>query len=558
MLSDMMILRGEDWKEVYRAVNRLLSRRVPVYWVMNSGGVPPGTFLIAADRLGELAGLPGVDHARLAEGGGERLVSLSRPRIGVYGGGGAPYHHAALLAELGFEIDFVNDVDIRQGVLDACDALLVPGGGWRAMFGQLQPLGGDGIARIAEFVRRGGLYLGSCAGSYDVAITPANFLEDCPIQVGLQMVNALIWNRGDEWGGIRSPGIGVLKVKNSRPDHPVMFGLPDEFEIVHYNGPMFEPAARSVENASAVVELCRFSGVTERFTPAERFVTGGPTDTLLVEQGIEAGTSCGIAGEYGRGLVVVFGSHPEFGQDLTMTHWSDPARLFANAVFYQSARRQAWRLPSDRPRLADHGTTVPMPVRMDDLVASLAGGVRTLLCDVRELRLALLGEPRWLTADYSMSMFGMDPLPIWNETLEECEQRLAATVDNLDSLRGLHEETRSRLNSSHSRELAASLATNEVWMLFRRPDEWEQDGGFQGLEELICHARELIRQARARLDDVLPPPTGQGYSFLFENPYHLAVGSYLAASGFIASLFQLTRTMLAQLTFSLQAGDKQD
>src|SRR3712207_8091190 len=39
---------------------------------------------------------------------------------------------------------FLSDAEIRAGELDEVDVLVVPGGGFRAMHGQLEPLGEEG------------------------------------------------------------------------------------------------------------------------------------------------------------------------------------------------------------------------------------------------------------------------------------------------------------------------------------------------------------------------------------------------------------------------------
>jgi hypothetical protein len=165
-------------------------------------------------------------------------LPLKPLRIAMYGGGGAPFNHARVFAELGFFVDFISPQEIRHGALSEFDVIGMPGGGGLAMKGQLDPLGEQGCQIITEFVQNGGLYLGSCAGAFDAAIVTESFLAVCPQQRQLQMVNALIWNRNDtEWIGLNSPGVGVLESRNLRPDHPVMFGLPERFRITHYNGP---------------------------------------------------------------------------------------------------------------------------------------------------------------------------------------------------------------------------------------------------------------------------------------------------------------------------------
>src|SRR5208337_4437097 len=52
--------------------------------------------------------------------------------------------------------------DIKKGILDGCAVLFVPGG-WAS--NKIKTLGPDGIAKIKEFVRSGGNYLGFCGGA---------------------------------------------------------------------------------------------------------------------------------------------------------------------------------------------------------------------------------------------------------------------------------------------------------------------------------------------------------------------------------------------------------
>ena len=142
----------------------------------------------------------------------------------------------------------------------------MPGGGYRAMQGQLDPLGREGLRTIADYVRGGGLYVGCCAGSYSAAIAAPSFVATCPIQPELSLLDANVWNADDStFVGLRSPGIGVLRSRTVASGHPVMAGMPERFEIVHYNGPLFHGIA-----PLAVVEAAG-----ERFTPAEHFLPAG-------------------------------------------------------------------------------------------------------------------------------------------------------------------------------------------------------------------------------------------------------------------------------------------
>src|SRR5919206_2653535 len=114
-------------------------------------------------------------------------------RIAVYGAGGAPFHHAAVLRKAGHRVDFVFPCDILGGALAGFDVFVMPGGGYRAMFGQLEPLGTEGTRAITEYVCSGGMYLGSCAGSYSAATVSPSFIELCPAQAEMRLLDATVF-----------------------------------------------------------------------------------------------------------------------------------------------------------------------------------------------------------------------------------------------------------------------------------------------------------------------------------------------------------------------------
>ena len=60
----------------------------------------------------------------------------------------------------------VDESFIKSGGLMDCSALIIPGG-YTATY--VSTLGEDGFREIKEFVKRGGLYIGICAGAYIAA-----------------------------------------------------------------------------------------------------------------------------------------------------------------------------------------------------------------------------------------------------------------------------------------------------------------------------------------------------------------------------------------------------
>jgi hypothetical protein len=533
-LAVAIIPNAERWVPAFKLVNRLLRQGRAVF-IVREGAFPRGTFVVPN-------GLPFIPEEveTLPVSPRDRFLAapLSAVRVGLYGGGGAPFNHAGILAACGFQVEFLSDASVRAGKLAEIDVFLMPGGGTRAMWGQLEPLGEAGCREIAGFVRRGGMYIGCCAGSYDCIVNTGEFIESCSLQRGLQLLNARPWpgQSGAGFLGIQSPGVGVVKIRNRRPDHPVMYGVADELEIVHYNGPILDPLSeRAVDGASGAVGLAEFTGSTERFTPAEAFAGPIPSGTVTyLDQAVAAGRYAVAAGEYGIGRVVAFGSHPEFGFDLPMVEWSDPARMFVNAVMWQASARTGAGL---REVVRDAAISSFPP-------ASSLEEVRVAIGELRKevdllARFPVDPSPMWLEPDYAMSVFGLGPVEIWTQTLEDL-------VRFSDELNDIAESLTGRLGVAEP-----SAATNafidrlDRWILDERPAEWEQDGGYQGVRSLLRSATAMCRSAREKWDIRLGPPDGP-YGHLFDNPYHLVAGSYLAAIGCVGGAIQLMRGLASE------------
>ena len=418
-------------------------------------------------------------------------------RIALYGAGGSPFHHAAVFARAGHDVEFVFPSDIRDGALAAFDAFVMPGGGYRAMFGQIEPLGTDGAAAIKRYVQDGGMYIGCCAGSYDAAKTAPSFVALCPAQPEMCLLDATVWNEEGENWGLRSPGVGVLRARTAAADHPVMVGMPETFEIAHYNGPLF----------SGAQALARVAAPTDRFTPAERFL--GPADgPTLVEQAAEAGIANVVAGALGEGRVVLFGSHPEFGFSLTMEDEQEPTRMLRNAIDWQlaecgAAERGEILLFTDR---AQGDEADGAPARVVELVDRLCD--RTAAVRARGL------GPKWLSPAYAMSYYGRSPSEIWQASLDSIE-RLGAEVER-------------RAPEVDPRALT-----------FRPPAEWQLDGGYHGVVALLEQSVELLGQALETWDFDPGEPSDDPYEHMSTNPYHLVAGSYLAAVGRVTAAMLL-------------------
>jgi glutamine amidotransferase-like uncharacterized protein len=416
---------------------------------------------------------------------------MSRARIALYGAGGSPYHHAAVFARGGHEVDFVLPADILAGALDGFDAFVMPGGGYRAMLGQIEPLGAGGARALRAYVEGGGMYIGCCAGSYDAATVPEVFLAACPAQAEMCLLEARVWNDGggEEWGGLRSPGVGVLAAETVAAEHPVMAGMPARFEIAHYNGPLFTGAQA----------LARVVGRTDRFTPWEHML-GDTSEHALIDDA--AGVANIVAGPCGDGRVVLFGSHPEFGFGVAMEDEQPPARMLLNAI--------AWQLdenPRERPRtLAQRGEDGD-----PEQVADLATSLRERTAALRERGTGA----KWLAPAYAMSTFGRSGVEIWTLSL-----------DAIDRLAGA---------------AAARAGAVEPRVLGFRSDEGF-DGGYHGVIALLEQSLDLLDRALAEWGFDPGEPGGNPYRHMLDSPYHHVAGSYLAAVGRVGAAALLCQT----------------
>ena len=90
-----------------------------------------------------------------------------QPSIAVYTGEGAS-HSWTWFADI-FErrhismVAFLDEADIVSGALDSVDVLFVSGGD---TFAIAAALGSQGAQALERFIKRGGMYIGACAGAY--------------------------------------------------------------------------------------------------------------------------------------------------------------------------------------------------------------------------------------------------------------------------------------------------------------------------------------------------------------------------------------------------------
>lgn len=559
----------DNWQQCYQYINFLMNEGVSVLWatepfsgIAASGELllDRGTFLIP-DTSASSANIITMAQQRfnivptaLKSVEGFAGLTLKPIRIAMYGGGGAPFNHARIFAEIGFFVDFISPQEIKQGKLSEFDLFGMPGGGGIAMQGQLDPLGDVGCQKIREFVQAGGMYLGSCAGAFDAAIVSDSFTAVCPQQKHMQLINSLVWNRhGAEWVGLNSPGVGVLESRNVQPDHPVMFGIPEKFQITHYNGPFFELQQGTLSDASDSIGLSTVEGFTDDYTPSEYFLRFGEYDSvsqesMLVKQAAEQSRFNIIAGLNHLGRVVLFGSHPEFGYNLAMDRWGLPARMLANAAFWQSGH-----IKESRPLHRKNGQGIPHSYPLGAGLKRIAQACEQVMQSLHELRQLEIDDSTWLADNHAMSTFGLSGEDIWKQnmaTFDDVHQNMQTTLNQAEIAVNQAVLTIENLNNSKQADrimlLNDTLLGLEDAIHYRTPKEWNQDFGYEGILQMLERTESMLKTAYRNVNMTFEPSQNP-YAHFDSSPYQLVVGSYLAAVGVYANCWFLLQVHLLRL-----------
>jgi len=415
----------------------------------------------------------------LQPGAQEHVRSL---RVAVYASGGAPAHHLALVALWGGQPNVIHAEGIANGTLTDYDAVIFPGGGLRAMTGQLEPLGKRGAEALRRWVAAGGTYLGSCAGSCHPLRMSEPYLAANPIAGHLEMCDVTPVNAAAGAWGLDSPGTGRIRV--AADDSPLFAGFTEPFEIVHYNGPLFP----NVPGAAGQV-----LGEGAWFTPFERSLGSTARPTTLERAALQEARMA-YHQSVGSGQVILFGSHPEFGASVLGLGWLSAARLLENALSFVPAR----------------GAVQP--------TFSTLGGesLRAMNQTVEALREVLeqvhpLGQHLPDTAPPFLGYTGRD---LWHAALTETRGVLA-------------------LLQGWLKECPTGEGLVSPFLMDAAPRE-TQDYGFMGVRQLLDRALEMAQQAAALPPHAWPAFTG-AYDEFLTHPYHLLASTYLSVGGLIAS-----------------------
>lgn len=199
----------------------------------------------------------------------------------------------------------VDAEDVRRGGLAGCDMLVMPGGNSGMIKGDL---GEVGVAKLKEFVRNGGGYLGICAG----CVLTLSDLPGC----GISLVPFTREAVGGAYDGdcattIRLNDVGAKMLGMDAGEHGVWYS----------GGPYLAPS-RSVPEGASITPWAVYS----RNVRSEG--DGARMDGMVAL----------VGGTYGKGRLVACSCHPEFH------HSCD--RLVETMFGYVAGRRVSFPQPA--------------------------------------------------------------------------------------------------------------------------------------------------------------------------------------------------------------------
>jgi glutamine amidotransferase-like uncharacterized protein len=182
-----------------------------------------------------------------------------------------------LVEESGFQCQKLTPADIQAGKLAEVDVLIMPGGSGSA---QANNLGEEGREAVREFVRRGGGYVGICAGSY---LASSNYTWS------LHLINAQVVDR-EHW----ARGTGTATLRLSESGKMLLSEPEDEIDVYYGQGPLLAPDDK--------VDLPSYEVLAEYVTEIAK--KGAPTGVMI-------GTTAIARAPFGNGRVICYSPHPE-------------------------------------------------------------------------------------------------------------------------------------------------------------------------------------------------------------------------------------------------------
>ena len=204
-------------------------------------------------------------------------------KVGVYadrgpGGIGAVEWFRLVEESPDMQLKLLDGASVRAGGLSGLDVLVMPGGSSMAEF---ESLGTNGVAKMKDFIRKGGGYIGTCAGCC--------LLMDGP----KKRANVIPWNtKGSE------PDLLFPRFKLTDAGRAAL-NITNKTVVMRYHGgPFMWPTTNKIEGAN--------------FELWGTFDSEATFKGSLNKKKSMYGAAAIVGGTYGKGRVFVTAAHPEY------------------------------------------------------------------------------------------------------------------------------------------------------------------------------------------------------------------------------------------------------
>ena len=198
---------------------------------------------------------------------------------------------------------------------------------------------------------------------------------------------------------------------------------------------------------------------------------------------------------------MLFGSHPEFGFNLAMDGWDAPARMLANAAYWQAAH-----LDQARPRRVKRGNGIAQSYPAGSGLARIGKACAAITDALEGLQDCDKGEAAFLAEDHAMSAFGLSGREIWRRGLADFADitgRMQTAVSDGENLLerarqwvGQHPE----LQDDEVALLQEMVRALEEALHYRTPPEWQLDFGYEGVLQMLERAERMLRLAAKNIE----------------------------------------------------------
>ena len=197
------------------------------------------------------------------------------------------------------DLTLLNGEDLRKGKLKGLDMIVMPGGSSQL---QMVSMGKEGVKALQDFVRKGGAYVGICAG-FHITLNRPERAQLMPYTY----IREAVGNRGDVQIDLSKEGAKLLGIK------------PGKRMVRYSRGPIAREAKWNKGSCKT------YALYTSSLSPLGRAGVSFFNTPAL------------IAGTYGKGKVIATSFHPEY---LPSTH-----DIFVGCVYYATGVKITPKLP---------------------------------------------------------------------------------------------------------------------------------------------------------------------------------------------------------------------